>query len=957
MKSWTTPTPEQVDKAIALLAHPEQRRYFFDRLENPLWLEPLQKKGFFKNPTAVARDEENKTVGFPPWPESRYLARMASHVPAKVIEIALLIETDNIRVQEDLLDAALAMPVEIGVNLAPKVLSWMESPYSPFWPEKFGEFVGHLAKGNQVEPALSLARKLLVVLPGQGELLDARARFDAWHYERVLEKHIPDLVAAAGLKALTLLCDLLESAVQLSRDGAGEKGREDYSYIWRRAIEGEKPRGLHEIRDLLVSAVRDAAVKIVGTDQSLTTTVIDELERRPWKIFRRIALHVLRIFPDSGPHLACLRLMDRTLFEDHGIQREYALLLRDRFGSLSMENRDEIMAWIEQGPDLDKFRHGRKAWGERPSTEVESEAYAKHWRLRRLRWVRDSLPSEWTQRYRALVQELGEPEDPEFVPSSEAVWVGPKSPKSEEELRVMSTHNFITYLKEWRPSEESGTWGPSIEGLGRQLRSIVLSKPNSFVQEISNFRLLDPTYVRALLEGLHEAVTKAAFDWQPVIEFCLWLITQPREIEGRVAQKCDADQDWGPSRATLGRLLSAGLQDGEYEIPLSLRGQVWQVLHELTNDPEPTPQYEQEFGGKNLDPVTMSINTVRGEAMHIVMRYALWLRRLIMKSQHAQDRLARGFGEMPEVREVLEEHLDPARDPSLAIHVVYGEWLPWLILLDSKWTTDNLNKIFPDDEDQSSFRDAAWEAYIVFCHPYNDVFDVLKEEYARAIDRIGTAETDKWHHGDPDQHLAEHLMVFYWRGKLDLNEDGGLLERFYTKSSELLRAHALEFIGRSLRDTEGTVEAQLLEPLRLLWGKRLDVARRETSLAARSRELSEFGWWFASGKFADFWAVEQLIAVLSLARKIDADWLVLERLGLLAEVMPKEVVQCVSLMIEGDLEVWTIHGWVKELRAILSKTIRSSDLDARQATAEIVNRLGAKGFLEFRDLLPSGNGP
>ena len=60
-------------------------------------------------------------------------------------------------------------------------------------------------------------------------------------------------------------------------------------------------------------------------------------------------------------------------------------------------------------------------------------------------------------------------------------------------------------------------------------------------------------------------------------------------------------------------------------------------------------------------------------------------------------------------------------------------------------------------------------------------------------------------------------------------------------------------------------------------------------------------------------------------------------------------------MIEGDLEVWTIHGWLKELRAILSKIIRSSDRIARQAAVEVVNRLGTKGFLEFRDLLKFGN--
>lgn len=955
MRSWKTPTPDQVDRAIALLAHPEQLRYFFDRLENPHWLEPLKHKGFFRNPPAIVRDEKKGTVRFPPWPESQYLARMAKHDPAKVLNVALSIETDNIRVHEDLLDAALAMPAEMAAKLASKAPAWIESPYSPFWPEKFGDLVGHLARGNQVEVALILAQKLLAVLPGQGALSQARARFEAWHYEGILEKNLPDLIASAGVRALNLLCDLLNSAMQLSREQEEEKGGEDYSYIWRPAIEGERHRGFHEIRDLLVSAVRDAAIQIVRKDQTLLASVLDELERRPWKIFRRIGLHVLRSFPGSEPDLVRSRLMNRTLFEDRGAQREYALLLRDRFGFLSLDDQCEILGWIQQGPDLDRFRESRKAWGEKTPTEEESAAYAGQWRIRRLRWIRDSLPTEWKQRYEALLQQFGEPQDPEMVPRTEAVWVGPRAPKSQEELGAMSATEVIAYLKSWRPSDDP--LGPSPEGLGRQLKNVVAAEPDRFAQSAFSFRDVDPTYVRAVLEGLHDAARERPFPWEPVLDLCLWVITQPREIEGRAVRKWDADPDWGATRSAIARLLSVGLQEGQYELPLSLRHKIWQILRELTEDPEPSPQYEREFGGTSMDPVTMSINTVRGEAMHSLMRYALWVRRYIAKAEDAEQRIARGFGEMPEVTEVLEAHLDPAHDPALAIRAVYGEWLPWLVLLDRRWATANLGRIFPDDDSQKDLRDAAWEAYIVFCQPYDDAFDVLKGEYARAIERIGLAIADRRHHGDPDEHLAEHLMVFYWRGKLGLDEQGGLLQRFYEKASDTLRAHVLEFIGRSLRNTEGAVDAGVLERLRSLWVMRLGIARCSPSPGMHAAELAAFGWWCISGKFEDSWAVEQLSVALSLTRKIDADWLVLERLATLAEAMPKEAVRCVSLMIDGDLQGWEIHGWRDQLRAILSTVIQSADTIAKQSAVEVINRLGAKGFLEFRGLLPTTETP
>src|SRR5215210_657932 len=56
MRSWQTPTPEKVSRAVALMVRAEQRRYFFDTLQNPAWLKPLDSKGFFKDPPAAIRD-------------------------------------------------------------------------------------------------------------------------------------------------------------------------------------------------------------------------------------------------------------------------------------------------------------------------------------------------------------------------------------------------------------------------------------------------------------------------------------------------------------------------------------------------------------------------------------------------------------------------------------------------------------------------------------------------------------------------------------------------------------------------------------------------------------------------------------------------------------------------------------------------------------------------------------
>lgn len=121
MKSWKTPTPEQVEKAIALIVHPQQSSYFFNHLQNPKWISPLKKRDVFKNPPQAIRDSSEGTVSFPAWVESSYLARMAQHEPKAVLEIAIHTETENPRIHRDFVEAALQMPSEEAVKMVAKV--------------------------------------------------------------------------------------------------------------------------------------------------------------------------------------------------------------------------------------------------------------------------------------------------------------------------------------------------------------------------------------------------------------------------------------------------------------------------------------------------------------------------------------------------------------------------------------------------------------------------------------------------------------------------------------------------------------------------------------------------------------------------------------------------------------------------------------------------------------------
>ena len=158
---------ETVIRALKAIAKGEaQRRYFFERAKSPDWLKPLAEAGYFQQPPDPVA--EGQYISFPAWEQSQYLARMAKISAAQrtVIEIAVAIpETDNVRVLEDLLDVALAVPADGAARFVPRVVNWIKSPYKLGIAYKLRDFIPHLSQGDQSEAALELAKEALTPQP------------------------------------------------------------------------------------------------------------------------------------------------------------------------------------------------------------------------------------------------------------------------------------------------------------------------------------------------------------------------------------------------------------------------------------------------------------------------------------------------------------------------------------------------------------------------------------------------------------------------------------------------------------------------------------------------------------------------------------------------------------------------------------------------------------------------
>ena len=929
--------------------------YFFGKLDNPAWLEPLRQEGFFdRSPEPIVNDDE-QMVSFPPWPPMRYLRRMASREPELVASIGASIPlTDNMSVHVDLLETALALPADIAHRLLPHLKHGIECRYkSILFTHNSGKLLLHLTDVPQNnDAALDLARAMFAVSPDadRPENQEAehrsfsrpRARLDLHEYERLAGQVVRQLASRCGVPALRLFCDLLEEAVSAGQRTNDDEDREDRSHIWCQEVEHCSRR--HDVRCLLIAAVRDSAECLIENRPATIHDIVRLLEARRWKVFDRLALHILRLCP--GDRLATDRLLKRESFDDLTLRREYNKLLEKGFGHLESQERSTILSWIEQGPNVQEYCDGReRVFGQRPS-EQEALEYADHWRLERLHPIRDSHPPEWRARYDALIERFGVPK---VYPSVSTFSWGSKSPLEAEQIRSMGMTEIVSFLKTWNPAPDDH-FGPSREGLANAIQQAVAAEPARFATAAHDFAELHPAHVSALLAGLREA-TKLGLQqewWPPVLCLCEGIVAQPCEAPMLDEKHEDRHRPSRWLRQTVASLISSGLDQTAAEIPIELRAQIWQILLPLTSDPDPSPASEARDADGNLDPLTRSLNTVRGEAMHAAIKYGLWVRR---DADRCGPTRCPSFDYMPEVSELLDRHLDVKVDPSPAMRSIYGQWFPWLCTLDQEWAASRVEAIFPPEPAQTNHWEAAWQPYIVFCQPYGNVFQLLRKQYRRAIlDIEREIPYEVAGNADHREQLAEHVMILYGRGVLPLGDQDDLLNLFFSAAPLKVRSHALGFVGRSLQEEKGPVPADVIERFQLLWGRRIETLRGVANRTGRS-ELTAFGWWFACGKFDQRWALDRLQESLELSGWTEPDHLVVEHLATIVADFPKDAVGCLSMLVDGDEDGWGISSWSNHATTILKSALVNEDEDTRKESANIINRLCSRGFYQFRDLI------
>ena len=910
---------------------------FFERATDVSWLPLMRHRGLFSNPPPPDLDAGRGTVNFPPWPQTQLLVKLATTCPDDIADTVNSIPaTDNVYVNAAIVEVAGALPIDRVPALLPRLMQTVKTKYRMSFPHRLGEIVGRLSDALLNDAALELAKTLLSFEehppPDEDDphaelmrsMREPILRVDEHLYGDILQRQMPRLVQAVGMPALEMLAELLELAIIMSSSEEMVAGHIDYSSIWCREV---APEGLaHDLgtKSHLMSALRDGSVVHVEKTPGDLYGLVASLESREWSIFRRLALNVLRVHGALDIALVEARLVDPETFGDDQLRPEYERLLAAHFAGLTVDGKLAVLALIDLEPDVEHYAGWVRGTHDREPTVDETTAFTEMTVLGRLTPIADQLPGPWLARYEQYLEAHG-PHPNRVLPTSGS-FIGTRSPTTAEELSGLDVDALADYLAGFVPA--GGFEAPSKVGLASTLMDVVAADPNRYLQCAERFAELDIEYVNGNLSGLNRAVNDGKdVDWERALDL-FEAVVDRQQIAG--PDGGNDDDRWGWTRLEVVRLLSTGFRSAKPLRP-EHGDRVLAVIERVTNDPHPTPADEEMYGPPNMSPEDLSLNSVRSRALEAVIEYGVWKYQLDPHSS------------FDDVIAVIDRHLDPATDPSLAVRSVIGRGFSNLVAFDRPWAESAASRIFPDDEELRPLWSAAWDGYLWRGLQNKPTWLALRDQYALAVRRVEPGNDERRQRGR-DKALGNHLVSLYWSGEIGL-EDGPLAD-LLAAADEELRHSLLEAVGRGLVPDGVPLEGPVLQRLLALWDSRVAVARTNPSA-----ELSAFGWWFCSNQIPLAIRVQGLRDALALSGHAEPSHQVVECLAVSSSEHPREAAELLGGMTENEDEGWRFTIWDESAAKIIKTAAASGDLEALRLANEAASRAAARGHAQWLEFL------
>ncbi|GAA3537135.1 hypothetical protein [Kribbella ginsengisoli] len=925
---WQPPTDELFARVISRIGDLQHRRVFFAELRNPLWVSRLLKAGALKPPT-VPPDDAN---GWIPWPAGPYLVKVAAENPQDVstaLELILRQQDQTREVRDFAVKSAARMPAEVVASLVPVLQLIPAVTLDPVIGLGIARLIEKLGLGGHGKAALRLGGELLRprVSPSGQRWSEVTAGIESYWYGEAVGHFCAGL--ADNPRLLPTLIRWLKLA--LDAEGADPSAAYDLSYLWRPAI-GDAGRrdGRHDMREVLVDAVRDVAIATLATTVT-PEQVITSLEGGGYQVLRRIARHVLaETVTGTSPalDLAFERLLDTGPLNGLATPREYLELASATLPLLDDGRYREWEALALAGPQDSAGKRERIRAHLKPGQTEDGvwTEYAERWLLDVLGTIgAGALRGQAHVRLAGLTASLGAPHDPSLA----GITVERDGAADAEatKLRGLTVDEIIEFARGWTPSGR-GEWDTDSFDVGQAFASAVEERPLEFSQHAHDVVVLPELFVGRFFDGLRQAIDSAkTIDWPMLLDALSAMPGGPS-----VAAATDRRPTYSIRAAMYvlqagqGKASSSGFVAGyvDKSLDFTLR---------YMGDPEPLPDSPMSVGEIAGDPLTTALNAVRPIAVATSIRLAYFAK--AKESSTAADMITR-------VTEALSGLLQPERVESSALAAAFGTSFGQLYWLVPEWLEVHSAQLLGEDW----YGDVvASVALLSYERPL--FLRVMDGKLAEFIARSGQGEPFDWTWTQREsiiERLGECLLRLVLLGERDLTDE--LVSQYLLSVQAEVRGAVLSDIGRRLAQDDRVPE-DVLARARSLWDARAEVAKQDSTSMV---ELKDFYTWVHSGKFAVDWWLPRLREV-ALSTDLEGLTYLGEHLVEAAQHDPATAVEVLSTVVRRVTVSWARYDLIEHAPQVIAHALASTDEATAEAARDLIDYLGREGYLNMSDLV------
>ncbi len=967
MKSWTQPTTEMVEKVLFSVKKETDRLYFFSRLKNPLWVEPLTERDYFKSPPGI-KQLPNGYVQYPSWPELTYLANVAEEAADKVIDIILSIpKTDNPRIYDGILEIALKLNGDDSAKLLTKIIEYTELEHQ-FFADSFPDLLCHWLNQGKINETLEVAKGLISFQedPRSSEKqrirkkdpnawtssLDPTPRFSEWEYQQILEKSIRPLSELAPYKTTRILIDAVVRMIWLGiHDEDIDKGRdEDYSEIWCPRLD-LPDRDYQDSQKSLIHTLTHACEQVFDKATGSIEELDQVLRNQRWKVFKRLRQHLYALHSDEQT-LPWIRefILGHEDYAKWEYHYEFQLMIRsasEYFGHKLLSEVESVAIFdaILTGPSKDDFRE----W---MGDQYSEEAFYKRQRYFHRMQLRP-FASLLNGTHKSYFEELESEDkkeqisDDDYSPyrSKHGGIITHKSPKTAEELGVLADVELLKYINDWKDERhDKDNWliEINITALAGVFQSLFKetiipdAKRLAFWMEHRE-NIERPIYVVAMTKAMQELAKERKFDnlsWW--VEFCEWVLshsdTERKDGELRPSNESREHPEWGRSRRTVVDFIDVCL-DKDVNAPIAFREGLAKLLHNLCTQFDWRLDRSQPVLLNSNEPISEAINNTRSRALESLVNFGFWIRRNFAENV------------VPEVWNILEKRLGASADIILTKpeYALLGMQFGNLCVLNQGWSLENKKMLFPADN--IPVWCDVFESFLRFNPPAKLTFDILREDFEFALDNLKLFDSRKDSHKDLVDKLGQHLFSYYLWELYPLTGESSLLQSFYEKTDEDRQrwVHLFDHVGRSLRNSGKNQEKSLIDRVIAFFDWRFQVSE--------PLELQKFTFWLDAECLDPEWRLDAYTKILDLGRAKDVGFsLEVKTLNRLLPEHLYQVVECFGKMTDTVDQGSNLYVIADDAKPILKAGLNSTDSrisdNARRAQENLL-RIGRFDFLEI----------